>query len=260
VSEDGGFRSLNKNVGTNSFVGSISVSGEAPQRRTIIVRYGTFYQPFDVRVHRFLGTIGFAVEHEKQPSCTSIRVQEAGSYSDSLPDSINREINAGELMAIPEPNRCDANLRLAAARAKYRQSVRMSQLSNGLFLINPEIKQQYELIAAERGVPVQMEVAAYDKQDQELEAKQLATVRSLAQAEGDYTRALQVNDYMAERVETGKGVAAFYRKQGVTSTGLAADSKYLQALAVKQAAASTQEIQPQVDVPKSPELQPKPPK
>jgi hypothetical protein len=252
LSVDGGFQPLQRDAGSNTFRGSLDVIGDTPQRHTITVRYGRYYHPFDIRVHRFLPRVSFAIDHQPQGSCTSTRVKEADTLTDSLPDAINRAVNAGELISIPEPNKCDSNLRFGAMRAKYRQNVRMSHLSNGFFLINPEVSAEYKQAARQRGVSVDAEVAAYAKQDEQLEARQLLVLRSNAQAEGNYAFAVELNSYISDRLATDSTIAALYRSQGVTSVGLATDAKYLGAMAAQQAAAASEEIQPDTPQPERP--------
>lgn len=252
LSIDGGFQPLIRDTGGNTFRGTLSVTGDTPQRHTITVRYGRYYHPFDIRVHRFLPSVSFAIDHQPQGSCTSTRVREANTLTDSLPDAINRAVNAGELISIPEPNKCDGNLRLGAVRAKYRQNVRMSHLSNGFFLINPEVSAEYKQAARQRGLSVDTEVAAYAKQDEQLEARQLLVLRTSAQAVGNYALAVELNTFISDRLSTDTSVAALYRSQGITSVGLAQDAKFLEAMAAQQVQAASEEIQPDTHQPERP--------
>lgn len=254
LSVDGGFQPLLRDNNTNVFRGTLKVTGDAPQRQTITVRYGQYYHPFDIRVHRFLPSVTFAIDHQLQISCTSNRVSEADTLTESLPDAINLAVNAGELISIPEPNKCDANLRFGALRAKFRQNVRMSHLSNGFFLINSQISDDYKQAARQRGISVDQEIATYVKQDAQLEARQLVVLRSLAQAGGNYALAVELNAFISDRVATDAATAALYRSQGITSAGLDRDGQYLSAMAAQGVAAAAEENAPPSET--QPEKQP----
>lgn len=234
----GGFQPLVSQANSTVFRGRTSVTGDRPERKTITVRYGSYSHPFDFRAHRTLSRVTFSVNHQVQGSCTSTRVREATAPSDNLLDAVNRSVAAGELINIPEPNACDRNLRFTAVRARYLQNAKMAELSNGFFLINRDVEEQYRQAAGKRGVNIDLELAAYQARDQEYEARQLVVFRTAAQAVGNYELALETNELMASRIASDAVAAAIYRKQGITNAALAS---YEQRLEVSAAAEEQQD-------------------
>jgi len=209
------------------FDGTISIPPGPPERRTVTLRYGNYNHSFDIQVIPLLTSISFAVDHQAQRSCTKARVKEANFTSDNLLDAIKRSVNAGELYAIPEPNACDKNLRFAAVRAAILQNAAMRSLSNGLFLINGQIKKAYEAAAKARGSNVSVELASYDATDRQFEVTQLNALKAESQEQGDYDYALEINEYMADRIGSSPSVAAIYQSRGVTADRLKTDAVFI---------------------------------
>jgi hypothetical protein len=232
LSIPGGFQALKIDAGGRVFRGSIEIGGDRPQRKTITVRYGAYNHPFDIRVHRTLGRVAFSVNHTVQSSCTSTRVSDASNLSDNLADAVNRSVSAGELVSIPEPNACDENLHFSALRARYRQNAKMAELSNGFFLINRTVEEQYKEAARNRGLNVGRELAEYEARDDELEARQLVVFRAAAQAVGNYGLALETNQLIAARLSADARTAVLYQQQGLTDATV---SSYAQQLGVEAA-------------------------
>lgn len=227
VSVPGGVERLRRDGSGTVLRGTISIPDTGPQRRTITVRYGNYSHPFDIRVHPILSRVVFTVDHQIQRSCTQTKVKAANSSVDNLLDAIKRSVDAGELLSIQEPNACDRNLRFGAAQAKFRQNAAMGSLSNGLFLINRQIENEYKAAARARGVLVDAEVASLQQRDGELEVRQLLAFRSAVQGIGDYASAIQVTNYMKGRLQSDLATAAIFTGQGVTKAQLDADEARL---------------------------------
>jgi hypothetical protein len=234
ISTEGGLKPMRYDERRQIFTESISVTGSHPQRRTLIVSYGTFNHPLDIRVHSVLPSITFGIDHQPQPSCTQTKVLAAGSQSNNLPDAIKRMVGAGQLLSIQSPNDCDQSLRLHAAQARYRQNVRMGHLSQGLFLVNDHIKNDYLQLASQQGVAVNSELAAYAQAEAGLEAVQLVAARTAAQEANDFAAAAEINGYIEQRLAADVAAREVFAQQGITQIRLAADSRFLNALATSQ--------------------------
>jgi len=209
------------------FYGTISIPSGPPERRTITLRYGSYSHSFDIQAVPVMKSISFFVDHQAQHSCTRARVIEAAKTSDSLIVAIKRSVNAGELFDIEEPNACDKNLRFAAIRAAISQNDAMRVLSNGLFLINGQIKKAYEAAAKAKGTNVAVELASYETSDKQFEVTQLKALRAEAEEQGFYDYALEINQYMADRIGSSPTVAAIYQDQGVTPDQLKTDAVFI---------------------------------
>lgn len=218
----GGVDQLSQDSQSPTYRGEISVPSGKPERRTIIVRYGSFSHPVDFRVHGGLSRVTFFVAHQRQGSCTRTRVRYAAIESDNLADAVSRSVAAGELISIPEPNACDGDLRFRAVRARFLQNAKMAELSNGFFLINRDVERQYRQEARARGLNVDEEVAAFIDQDEKYEARQLLVFRYAAHVTGNYDLALEVNDLIGERIASDAEAAVLYQAQGATESNLAA--------------------------------------
>jgi hypothetical protein len=238
LSVPGGFQPLHRDPQRAIFRGQISIVQNNLQRRTLTVQYGYFSHPFDIRVHHNLARVAFSVTHQQQRSCTLARVQQASAPADNLPDAVNRSVAAGELLTIEEPNACDSNLRFGAARARFRQNVRMAELSNGFFMINPAVEEQYRREARQRLLSVEQEVAAYRQQDRLREARQLVAFRTAAEGVGNYDLAMDVTRLMAARIASDPDAAALYSQQGLTRSAVAAYMNDLSGTAAAIEAAS----------------------
>jgi hypothetical protein len=238
VNIPGGIKPLQRDAAAKVFRGKISVPSGSPERRTITVRYGAYSHPFDIRVHRGLSRVTFFVSHQIQGSCTLTRVSEARLPPDNLVDAVSRSVAAGELINISEPNACSGDLRFQALQARFQQNEKMADLSNGFFLINRDVEQQYRREARARGVNVDRQVAAFVEQDNSYEARQLLIFRYTAQAVGNYALALDVNDLIAARISTDPQAATFYRRQGITKAEV---ETYARAVEIKAASQSVPE-------------------
>lgn len=225
LSVPGGVEPLKRSGPT--FYGTISIPSGPPERRTITLRYGSYNHSFDIQVIPLLPSISFTVDHQTQRSCTRTRVKEASQTSDNLLDAIKRSVNAGELYGIAEPNACDKNLRFAAVRAAILQNEAMRSLSNGLFLMNGQIKKAYAAAARARGSNVAVELASYETTDRQFEVTQLKALKADAEQQGLYDHAIEINDYMADRIASGPSIAALYQSQGVTAAQLKTDAVFL---------------------------------
>ena len=228
LSVPGGLLPLQKVAGSPVFRGQVTLPEAKPERRTITVQYGSYSHPFDVRLHRHLPRVTFLVSHQTQTSCTRTRVVEADRAPATLVDAVARAIAAGELISIPEPNACDPNLRFGALQARFRQNAKMAEISNGFFMINRSVEDQYKQAARDRGLSVESELAQYNAKDTQLEVRQLIAFRTAAVGSQNYKLALDVNSFMAARISADGTTAARYQQQGITNLGLATYSQQLQ--------------------------------
>ena len=234
VNVPGGMKPLQRDGAAMVFRGTMSLPDGSPERRTIIVRYGSYSHPFDIRVHRGLSRVTFFVSHTVQGSCTHVHVSQARAISDNLADAVSRSVAAGELISISEPNACNDELRFTALQARFQQNAAMTNLSNGFFLMNREIEREYKREALARGLNVDTELAQYTVRERSFEARQLAAFRTAAQAVGNYPLALNVNDLMAKQISSDPKIADFYRQQGLTAASVAAYGQTLQIEAAAQ--------------------------
>jgi hypothetical protein len=235
ISTAGGLQPLTYDSQGQVYRGTISIASATPQRRTVIISYGTFNHPIDLRVHSVLPAISFGVEHRPQASCTSNKVKASGEPSSNLVDALNRAVAAGQLLSIESPNDCGPALRPNAAQARYRQNVRMSQLSQGLFLINEQIKQEYQELAGLQQGQVAAEIAAYAQAEARLEAVQLIAARDNAQEARDFVSAAAISNYVEERIAADPAARETFAREGITADRAASDSRFLDALATQQA-------------------------
>ena len=228
VTVPGGLQPLQKDSTSRVFRGQIALPDDKPERRTITVEYSDYNHPFDVRLHRYLPRVTFLVSHKAQPSCTSIRVVEAGRPPDNLVDAVARSVAAGELISIAEPNACNSDLRFEALRARFRQNAKMAEISNGFFLMNRSIEDQYKQAALARHASVDQELAEYEAKDIQREVGQLLAFRTAAAGSQNYDLAIKINSFMVGRISSGSATAALYQQQGITNAGLVNYSQQLQ--------------------------------
>jgi hypothetical protein len=232
-SGDDGQPNLTCDQATRTCRGHFSVRGNGLERRTLIVTYGLFNHPIDVRIYRLSPGVIFTVTYQGQRSCTEARVNLLSVQANNLADAINRSLAAGQLLSIASPNDCDANLQWRAAQARYNQSVRMAHLSRGLFLVNDQIARDYRGQAERHGVSVAVELAAYADTELQLEAVQLVAARTEAQAQHAYMLAGEINDLLTERLRSDQAIRQAFRVQGVVERQLALDGAYLRTMSVR---------------------------
>jgi hypothetical protein len=144
INKPGGIPALDRDDPHRRFHTTLTVS-KPNERHTITVSYGTYVYPFDIQVQSREG-VSFGIEHNVQDSCTSIRVKQAHLRPASLPEAINRAVDAGELVSISGPNRCREKLTVGAIQARYWQNLWLSEKSDGLFLTNSEFAGLYERV------------------------------------------------------------------------------------------------------------------
>lgn len=235
-----GFPSIDYDPLTKKFEGTLTVNGNAPERRTFIIRYNGYNHRLDVRVHRFLDKIEFDVKMQPAQSCTGRKVLDVGKKSASMPDALTGTIAAGQLLSIASPNNCDKTQEWNAIQARYRQNVRLMHLSNGLFLVTPQFAEAYRegaqgLAANGRtrvnSRDIEGEIAQYAKQEAELEAVQFRIARDQATDKKNFALAAAVSDAMYQRTLAGEAVEAAYRKEGMLQQKLAEDTIYLKNVA-----------------------------
>jgi hypothetical protein len=136
-------------------------------------------------------------------------------------------VNAGELFNIEEPNACDRNLQFAALRAEVLQNEAMRNFSHGLFLMNDELKQQYDAAARTKGANVEVELASFETTDKQWEVTQLQSLKGDARDRRNYDYALEVDNYMEQRIRSDPDVAALYGSRGITLDQLKTDAVFL---------------------------------
>lgn len=236
----GGFRPLTHDAQSDSFKGTVEIDGDVPQRRTFIVNYGGYNHPIDVRVHRFLKDIEFTVSLQPATSCTERRVLLAGKQANSVPDALQGIASAGQLLNIASPNDCDKNLAWNAKRTRYRQNVRLMQLSSGFFLISPQFAEDYQHSAQLRNIDVAGEVQDYARQEAGLEAVLLRVARQDAQENRDFGLAASISEAMYMRTESDTEAREAYAGEGLRSETLLQDTQWLQTLAEAQAEVSVE--------------------
>lgn len=208
------------------FHGTIPVPDGKPLRRTIMVEYGDYNQPFDLEVVPVTPPIQIPIRYKPQHSCTSGKVKEADQTSDNLVDAINRAVYARELLELPEREACLPQLRFMALRAELKQ-LRTMQTYSPVFLVNPQVEDEIRIAGRSHATEANFELASLKKQDSVSEVRQLIALKTEAESQGNYDFALQLNGYMSQRIESSKATASLYESQGVTKENLRSDAVFL---------------------------------
>jgi hypothetical protein len=143
INKPGGFLVLDHDDHRHRFHTNLTVA-RPNERHTITVSYGHYVYPFDIEVQDRFRDVNFEIRHEIQDSCTSIRVKQAHVRPASLPEAVNRAVDAGELVSISGPNQCREKLTIGAIEARYLQNQWLSEKSDGLFQPNTEFHSLYD--------------------------------------------------------------------------------------------------------------------
>lgn len=234
VQYDGGLTDLTYEPVTRTFNGVVSVEPNQVTIKTLLVGYSGRTVPLRLKVNGFLLNINFRLSMELAPSCTQQRVIKVGQKVDNASDAMRSVLSAAQLLAIPEPEGC-GSLRKTVVQARYDRTIQLSQLSQGLFQIDENVRQAYldSLPQAVRNSALN-KVAVYESQIDGLEAVQLAKQRGDAQEKGNYATASAINDVMLARV-ADRERRAVYEGEGLTKPQLEKDGRYLDARAAERA-------------------------
>ena len=227
----GGVTDFYYDAAAKAFKSAVPIEAGEVAVRTLFVTYAGKNYPLYLKVNSFLSDIGFRLSMKPANSCLNRLVKEVDKTVDNLPDAMRSVLQAGQLLTIESPDDCGA-LAPRVHEARYKRTVQLAQLSNGLFQTSPKLKNEYlaSVPTASRR-RVEAEVAEYENEIDSLEAVQLVATRKQAQDQRDFDKAAAINDVLLQRAQSDEQLETLYKQQGVTINQLEKDGRYLDARA-----------------------------
>ena len=204
-----------------------------PKSHVINFGYPAFNHAMVLRLHRYSKPVSFPVALAAITSCTNARVTAVEKYVSTLRDAINSALLAAKLLSINGNDSCDRSLAARAARAVFRNSVRVNQLSMGLFAIPEDTASAYIAASTDRD-RARNEVAAYRKMEIGLEGVQLVAARNEAQSLGNFGQAADIQQAIADRSSQGRDIELAFAAEGLSKEVILTDSAYLEKMTLDQ--------------------------
>lgn len=218
------------------FTGVMDAGTSGVVIQQLLIKYPDFRYPISITLHPYLELVAFPVELKPATSCTLGRVEAVEREVTTLPDAINNSLLATRLANIQGNDRCQGTLGPRAIRAKFRNTRRMAQLSNGLFVVPSALLAEYHQAFSASQIAI-AEVERYKSEALELQGIQLVAARGEAQSAGRFATAAAIQQVIAEEANSKENTREAFAEVGLTAERIAADSAYLSAMASREMAA-----------------------
>ena len=231
VQTAGGISDFSYDAAARAFKSSLPIENGQVGVKTLFITYAGKNYPLYLKINSFLSGVEFRLAMKPASSCLDRLVKEVDKTVDNLPDAMRSVLQAGQLLMIESPDDCGA-LAPRVHEARYKRTVQLAQLSNGLFQTSPKLKSEYlaSVPTASRR-RAEAEVAEYENEIDSLEAVQLVATRKQAQDQRDFDKAAAINDVLLQRAQSDEQLETLYKQQGVTINQLEKDGRYLDARA-----------------------------
>lgn len=218
------------------FTGTMEVGASGVVIQPLIIRYPDFRYPISLTLHPYLKFVAFPVELKPATSCTRRRVETVELEVTTLPDAINNSLLSTRLANIQGNDRCLGTLRSRVIRAKFRNTRRMAQLSNGRFVVPHALIAEYQQTLS-TSQSATAEVERYKTEALELQATQLVAARGEAQSAGRFATAAAIQQVIAKVANSKAEAREAFANVGLSEKRIAADSAFLSTKADQELAA-----------------------
>lgn len=225
----GGSLPLHYDESSKTFNGRIPRPDTLVQTRVLVIGYGPDRTQLYLSVSRYLSDIQFMVSRDNYLSCGNVYLEQAEARPNSADDAMRLMLSIAHMLSLKPDNDCRRARRSRAWKAMLASNYALSQQTDGLFAIDPNIKEQLKRALIDTGQPL---VAAnlagyYETQAQGTALGVIYNDTKALAASGETKMALDRVEDMAMALKADSATAKAFETQGVTLNRLNGDAASL---------------------------------